>query len=510
MTKRNFILVFLLLTLTYCQEDIQETEEINHMAKVAASLDSANQAQAILTKKSNEGKENSTDDLRISAAANSFYLFNQGNRTQYIHKSHSNTGLSWSTNSQLGNNSSTTASPTPAYYKDKFFVFYKAESSDDILFSYSYDGNYWYKDRLLGNGAKTDKKIGACVYGGKIYVFYRTFSYLRNRLYYSYSSDGFTWIEKEIETDYEINSGPEAIYFNEKMHIFYTPRGEGSEQWVQHIKTTDFINFEETQETKLWSSEELNSSAVVFKGNLYLFTHRSSSSSSNLIRSYKSTDGINWVGNGYLDGTTSHSPSSAVLNDRLFVFYKGRTSNTIIYTYSEDAINWSQEFAAGGTTKASPSILSTLERDQSSFQANLAIHATVNASSTYDGYSASKVNDGNRNTTVGPSHSWTNNFPQGGTLPEWVLLDFSREKAFNRVDLFTSAGYEIQDYTIRYSQNGNTWYTFASVTNNTNTHNSHTVSVPVKARYLRVECLKGPSNQSIYARINEIEVLNIK
>ncbi len=68
---------------------------------------------------------------------------------------------------------------------------------------------------------------------------------------------------------------------------------------------------------------------------------------------------------------------------------------------------------------------------------NLALDATVSASSTFSGYSPDNVIDDNLSTELGPDHSWANDHSPSSnvTLPQWVALDFGSEKTFSRIEL---------------------------------------------------------------------------
>lgn len=137
---------------------------------------------------------------------------------------------------------------------------------------------------------------------------------------------------------------------------------------------------------------------------------------------------------------------------------------------------------------------------------NYALQATVTAESTYPGYSVQRIKDGSRNTTVGPNYSWANNYPAGGRLPESVFLKWSSLKTVERIDIYTSSGYVLRDYTIQYrTTTTGSWTNLVVITGNTNVYRSHTFS-PVYAREIQIICQLGPSNQSIYGRLNEVEV----
>jgi len=137
---------------------------------------------------------------------------------------------------------------------------------------------------------------------------------------------------------------------------------------------------------------------------------------------------------------------------------------------------------------------------------NVAIGAIATAQSVFPGYSVNHVNDGDRDTTVGPDTSWSNahTFAPDGHLPNWVMLDFGTPQEINQVDLYTSAGFEIQDYDIQVPS-GSSWATVASVRNNIAVHITTTLA-SVTVSQLRINTLRGPDNQVVFARINELEV----
>ena len=150
------------------------------------------------------------------------------------------------------------------------------------------------------------------------------------------------------------------------------------------------------------------------------------------------------------------------------------------------------------------------EQDDVFKAANQALSASTSASSTYCSgsglhcYHSYRINDGSRNTTVGGYYSWANDWGGGISLPQWVQLDFGGTIWFNRVDLYTSQGYAIRDYDIQY-WNGSGWYNAATVNGNTSTYRKHTFSRRSASR-IRVRGRSGPSNQTIYVRVNELEV----
>ncbi len=140
--------------------------------------------------------------------------------------------------------------------------------------------------------------------------------------------------------------------------------------------------------------------------------------------------------------------------------------------------------------------------------ANLALEASTSASSTFCSgsgsscYAARRVNDGSANTALGGEYSWANDL--GPAMPQWVELDFGAARTFGRVELYTSQGYPIQDYSLE-TWDGSTWSPVVTITGNTELHRTHTFT-PVTASKLRVLGRKGPSNQVQHVRVNEVEI----
>lgn len=137
---------------------------------------------------------------------------------------------------------------------------------------------------------------------------------------------------------------------------------------------------------------------------------------------------------------------------------------------------------------------------------NIARNAVVTAESTFPGYSASKIKDGSRNTTVGGAYSWANNHPSGGRLPESVTLSFDGAKKINHIKIYTSTGYVLRDYTIQYrAPNSSSWVNLVITNGNTSVVRNHYFT-PKEVSAIKIICRRGPNNQYIYGRLNEVEV----
>jgi|GEM_PF-4129292 len=131
---------------------------------------------------------------------------------------------------------------------------------------------------------------------------------------------------------------------------------------------------------------------------------------------------------------------------------------------------------------------------------------TATAQSSFGGYSPQRVIDGDRNTTVGPAYSWANAHVYGadGRLPQWLEIDLHTPRSFDRIDLYTSAGYAIKNYDIE-AWNGSAWTTIVSQVDNHADMLSHRFS-EVTASKVRVIGRRGPDNQYVYVRVNELEI----
>lgn len=147
---------------------------------------------------------------------------------------------------------------------------------------------------------------------------------------------------------------------------------------------------------------------------------------------------------------------------------------------------------------------------------NLALSATSSASSTYCSgsgehcYSAARIHDGSRATTLGGYHSWAND--AGQPMPQWVQLGWSTAVTFSRVELYTTNGYALRDFVIQYLRPpaaGGGWAdlpaTPAFPSNNSATHLSFSVPATTTTA-IRVLGRSGSAAQPGYVRVNEVEV----
>ncbi len=143
---------------------------------------------------------------------------------------------------------------------------------------------------------------------------------------------------------------------------------------------------------------------------------------------------------------------------------------------------------------------------------NLALGATPGASSSHenDGWSLSRVNDGNR------SSGWSSESNLASNHTEWVQLDFATAKTFNKVDLYprndSNAGYGFPiDFTISVSNDAQNWSTVITQSAYPFPANGavqHFTFSAQNARYLRVTgtSLRANPNENNAYRMQFFEI----
>ncbi|GAA3849038.1 hypothetical protein GCM10022243_13810 [Saccharothrix violaceirubra] len=138
---------------------------------------------------------------------------------------------------------------------------------------------------------------------------------------------------------------------------------------------------------------------------------------------------------------------------------------------------------------------------------NIARGGVAQASSTFPGYSAAKVNDGDTATTLGGDHSWANAEGRSPTTnPEWVFVRWSEQRSVGRIVVYTSDGYPLRDFDVQVlHESGGWWDTVRTYNYNTSSKVSLWFA-PRKTVGVKILAKVGPSHQPIYTRVNEIQV----
>jgi hypothetical protein len=137
---------------------------------------------------------------------------------------------------------------------------------------------------------------------------------------------------------------------------------------------------------------------------------------------------------------------------------------------------------------------------------NLARTGIASASSTFFGYSPARTNDGDRNTSLGGSFSWSNARETSTTpaLPASLDITLGTAAPVDRIVLYSTLGWEIRDYDLQYF-NGSQWLTLEQVRGNTQTVRTHSFA-QVNLSRVRVIGRSGPNIQTVHVRINELEI----
>lgn len=233
----------------------------------------------------------------------------------------------------------------------------------------------------------------------------------------------------------------------------------------------------------------------------------------------------NWVRNDVFYHRTRHALPGNFWQSLQFWRWRCNAASFVIPGHDDGVVSIDQGFLSGGNNLGitnsqchtggmnHPSQVTDAGRNAvmdergRSFTCNLARNATASASSTYCAssglhcYSPARANDGDRSTALGGFTSWTNN---STTMPQWWQLSWPTTITAGRVEVYTSAGYPIADYDIQ-RWTGSSWQNIVSVRGNTALHRIHTFPA-ITTSALRVNGLRGPSNQPQYVRLNEVEV----
>ncbi|GAA1342038.1 galactose-binding domain-containing protein [Saccharothrix algeriensis] len=138
---------------------------------------------------------------------------------------------------------------------------------------------------------------------------------------------------------------------------------------------------------------------------------------------------------------------------------------------------------------------------------NFALSGKATASSTFTGYSAAKVNDGDTSTLLGGEHSWANDIDRSPTTnPEWVFVRWPHQRPVSRVVVHTTDGYELRDFDVQVLHEDEGWWDTVR-TYNYNTSDELTVRFPPRrTKGVKILAKVGPSHQPTYTRVNEIQV----
>ena len=205
----------------------------------------------------------------------------------------------------------------------------------------------------------------------------------------------------------------------------------------------------------------------------------------------------------YLDGGTWKNCFGKVTDNtephNTYTFKKVKTSKLRVYVTEGNVL---QSGVGGGENVARISEVEVY------YDQNLALGATVTASSTQEGYAPTVIVDGRgEQSTEGWKH-WASDVSKG---PQWIQMDFGKEISFKRVEVYFKAGYEQKSYEIQY-WNGTDWVNcLPKIENNTEDYRIHNFD-EVTSSKLRIYVTEGNVQQDgtgggeNVARIAQVEV----
>jgi predicted GH43/DUF377 family glycosyl hydrolase len=102
------------------------------------------------------------------------------------------------------------------------------------------------------------------------------------------------------------------------------------------------------------------------------------------------------------------------------------------------------------------------------------------------------------------SGPWGSAVTMPSTLPQWVQLEFRHAETFDRIELYTTSGFELTDYRLQ-AWRGSAWVDIvAPVVGNATVHRTHTFH-PISTSRIRVVGERTAS-QPGFVRVNEIQV----
>jgi len=221
-----------------------------------------------------------------------------------------------------------------------------------------------------------------------------------------------------------------------------------------------------------------------------------------------------------LDNAVLYYPASAVVGLTGTITLQQNKTYKIMW-YNPRTGNWSYPISTG-TTNPSGSLSIAARPDSNDWVLllqtynwnppaegdNIARRAAVSVSSTdtinfpylYQPY---HVNDGDNSCSW---KSWSNGVDVR-TTPQDVILDFGTTRTFDRVELYTTDGYEIKGYQLQYYDGS--WHDLIpEVTNNTYEHLTYNNFGIKRGSQIKLVCKSGPDIQPGTARVCEIEVYN--
>ena len=227
------------------------------------------------------------------------------------------------------------------------FVIYRGKSDTDLYTAY-YDGTNWFGNTRIANqpggiDPKCNDPVAAAVYNFRLYLVYKGSD---SDVLYSCYYDGTDWYgNTKIENQPggikpESNDSPSAASYNGRLYLVY--KGAHSDDlytcyydginWIGDTKIAD-------QPGDVDPKSDHRPAVCVYNNYLYV-VYKGPSSNKLYTARY---DGTTWRGNysindqsdGKIDPKSDDSPAAAVYKDRLYVIYKGNNSDDLYTCYDD-------------------------------------------------------------------------------------------------------------------------------------------------------------------------------
>lgn len=183
-------------------------------------------------------------------------------------------------------------------------------------------------------------------FNGQYYMAYKDSS---GRVYYSWSQDGRYWANPYTVNGLTSEGTPQLQAFNGRLYLFILTSASA----VMYTSTADGSSWAAVRSTPAGSAKP--PTLTVFNGKMYM-TYRGKSSQFIYVQS--TSDGIAWSSAVKILQKTSEAPSIAVHNGQLFIAFKGGTTEHIYLMRSSNGVSWTGAWRPNSTwqTDKAPAI----------------------------------------------------------------------------------------------------------------------------------------------------------
>jgi hypothetical protein len=254
----------------------------------------------------------------------------------------------------------TETAPGMGVLNAKLYMLYRGDEEPDIYFS-SYDAVTWSGNKKISDvsdiSPKTSQSPAVANYGGQLYILYRGDE---EPDIYLMTFNGAKWaVNKRISEISDINpktaTSPALAVFNNLLYVLY----RGREETDIYVTTFNGVvwsgNKRISEISGIDPKTETSPAVAVFKGRLYML-YRGHDRDDIYLTTH---DGMSWTGNrmiseiSEISPQTDTSPAVSVLNNELFVLYRG-VNKSDIYQMTFDGTSWNGNVELSQVSPISP------------------------------------------------------------------------------------------------------------------------------------------------------------